>query len=167
VSRTRPFRARDLLIENFCWEFQLFVMQYTRPNRSWLVSSFGHSGLSLTRALQEDPREFVPRWFRATFSTLRSSFCQIQQAPLRDTRPNRGGSRRGKSTETGRSSQQITSKSPWAFCEPPLLAKAFGASSVDASITDKDNNPLRATVVLGHVMQASDVVHTIRHWRVF
>lgn len=42
--------------------------------------------------------------------------------------------------------------------------KAFSA---DRDISHEENNDLRATIVIEHIIQASDVSHTMQHWHVY
>ena len=46
-------------------------------------------------------------------------------------------------------------------------AQAFSDSSRDVSNNSTHINDARATVVIEHIMQASDVSHTMQHWNVY
>lgn len=43
--------------------------------------------------------------------------------------------------------------------------KAF--SSSNTGLTEKESNDLRATIVIEHIIQASDVSHTMQHWHIY
>ena len=46
-------------------------------------------------------------------------------------------------------------------------SQAFSESSREVSNNSTDTNDARATVVIEHIMQASDVSHTMQHWKVY
>jgi len=45
--------------------------------------------------------------------------------------------------------------------------KAFSKECMDATESQKDSNDRKATIVIEHMIQASDVAHTMQHWTVF
>ena len=45
--------------------------------------------------------------------------------------------------------------------------KAFGDQSSQESESEKDQQNRKATIVIEHLIQASDVAHTMQHWHVF
>lgn len=50
-----------------------------------------------------------------------------------------------------------------------LSVASFDSTDGDDAVTPKDdgNGGLRATIVIEHIMQASDVSHTMQHWHVY
>jgi len=42
--------------------------------------------------------------------------------------------------------------------------KAFSSTE---GLSDEENNDLRATIVIEHIIQASDVSHTMQHWHIY
>jgi hypothetical protein len=46
-------------------------------------------------------------------------------------------------------------------------AKAFDEKASSSSPTDMDDENRKATIVIEHIMQASDVAHTMQHWHVY
>jgi 3'5'-cyclic nucleotide phosphodiesterase len=45
--------------------------------------------------------------------------------------------------------------------------KAFAKEAVEGSSNDEDDVNRKATIVLEHLIQASDVAHTMQHWNVY
>lgn len=46
-------------------------------------------------------------------------------------------------------------------------AKAFGAEQPECRPGNKEDCDRRATIVLDHIIQASDVAHTMQHWQIY
>jgi len=38
---------------------------------------------------------------------------------------------------------------------------------MEATLIENDQNALRATIVMEHIIQASDVCHTMQHWQIY
>ena len=45
--------------------------------------------------------------------------------------------------------------------------KAFSTPEEGSSISLEGHNDLRATIVIEHIIQASDVSHTMQHWHIY
>ena len=45
--------------------------------------------------------------------------------------------------------------------------RAFSANSVEERTSLKDQTDRKATIVIEHLIQASDVAHTMQHWQVY
>jgi class 3 adenylate cyclase len=45
--------------------------------------------------------------------------------------------------------------------------KAFAADKAESAVDDKDDIDRKATIVIEHLIQASDVAHTMQHWHVY
>ena len=45
--------------------------------------------------------------------------------------------------------------------------RAFSGEQMEEQSTTNDHNDLKATIVIEHIIQASDVSHTMQHWHVY
>jgi hypothetical protein len=48
-----------------------------------------------------------------------------------------------------------------------LRKKRWNRAFSDEGLSDEENNDLRATIVIEHIIQASDVAHTMQHWHIY